>query len=192
MKKSKKLRRKYFLRDSSQPILILRTYVVVLFVIIVSGTIFYFIGNKSLANEYYQAHSTIKTTMELLLPYLFIVNIVGLLGSFVLVIMFTHAIAGPIYQLKRLGKRIVEGDLTGMVKFRQRDLIQELAVIINQIIKALNNRFKQFRAPIEKSKEILSKIEDLEKLSDSELTALKKELLAIHQDLQQQMGQMKL
>jgi len=185
-------RKKYFLRDSSQIHLIIKTYLVLLFVILISGVIFYFIGNKSLSNEFYQAHSTIKKTMELLLPNLILVNFIGLLGAFMLVIVFTHAIAGPVYKIKQLSQKILEGDLTITIKFRKGDLIHELATIINQIIKEMNSRFKQIHASIKQGQKLFPKIEDLENLSKQDLIALKKDLIIIHNNLNTSIDRIKL
>src|SRR3989338_10112815 len=96
MDETKKCRKKYFLKDSPQPKLIFGIYFILACVMIVSGAVFYFIGNKDLTAEYFKAHSTLKTTLGLLLPALVAVNFFGLMGALGLIIAFTHSIAGPI------------------------------------------------------------------------------------------------
>ena len=148
-----------------------------------SGAVFYFIGNKSLTNELFQAHSIIKSTMQLLLPGLILVNAIGLLGASLLVVVFTHSVAGPIYRLKALSEKIAGGDLSVEVKFRNKDTIQELSQIINSILRGLGSRIKGFSGKIEKLKNLSEKINDLNNLSQEELSSLKDALLSVSREL---------
>jgi methyl-accepting chemotaxis protein len=185
-------RRKYFLRDSFQPKLIFKTYLILLSVMFVSGGIFYFVGNKNLTEEFFQAHSVIKTTMQLLLPALILVNLIGLLGASVLVIGFTHSIAGPIYRLKYIAEKIATGDLTLKVQFRKRDTVGDLAEIINTIIRGLNKRMKEFSTSLEKLSELSQEIDNIDRLSYDELLKFKKELLATSSQLLNKIERFKL
>lgn len=178
-------RKKYFLKNSSQPVLILKVYLLLIVVMSLSGAVFYFIGNKNLTRELFQAHSIIKTTMQLLFPALLLVNIIGLLGASSLVIVLTHSIAGPIHRLKNLSEKIASGDLTLEVKFRKRDEIQELATVINNIIKGLNFRLKNFENSLYKLRGLSVKINDIDKLSHSELISLKNSLIAVSEELEE-------
>lgn len=178
-------RRKYFLKDSSQPALILKVYLMLIAVMFLSGAVFYFIGNKNLTREFFQAHSLIKTTMHLLLPALVIVNIIGLLFASFLVVFFTHSIAGPIHRLKILSDKIASGDLTLEVKFRQRDEIQELASVINNIIKGLNFRLRNFENSLYKLRGLSVKIKDIDKLPQNELIGLKDSLISVSNELEE-------
>lgn len=185
-------RKKYFLKDSSQPVLILKTYLIMVFVMAISGAVFYFIGNKNLTRELFQAHSLIKNTMQLLLPALLLVNIIGLLSALFLVVSFTHSVAGPIYRLKNLSGRIAEGDLSVEVKFRNKDTINELSEVVNKIIKGLNSRVKQFSNSLYKLRGLNVKINDMDKLSHQELISLKNALVSISSELEQEIKKFKL
>jgi methyl-accepting chemotaxis protein len=46
----------------------------------------------------------------------------------------THRFAGPVYRMEQSLKQIVSGDLGFQVRFRSRDDLQELAVLLNQVI----------------------------------------------------------
>ena len=177
MEAKKFKRKKRFIKNSSQPVLILRIYLILIFVMLASGAVFYFMGNQSLTKELFQAHSIIKNTMQLLLPGLILVNAIGLLGASLLVVVFTHSIAGPIYRLKMLSVRIASGDLSVEVKFRSKDTIQELSDIMNTILRGLSFRLKGFSSSVEKLKELSQKINNLNNLSQDELSSLKKSLL---------------
>lgn len=192
MKSAQYKRRQYFLKDSVQPKLILKTYLILCMVMLISGAVFYFIGNKNLTTEYFQAHSMIKTTMELLLPALILVNLVGLIAAAFLVIMHTHAIAGPIYKLRQLSEKISQGDLTVEVKFRRKDLIQELSEAINTIIQGLNRQIRGLEDPARELRELAFKIQDLNRLPEPELLALKERLLSAIVRLEEKLKQFRL
>lgn len=183
---------RYFLKDGSQLQLILKTYFILSSIILIAGAIFYFIGNQSLTAEFYAAHSVIKTTMELLLPGLLLVNAAGLLGAFVFILFFTHSIAGPIYQLNMLSEKIENGDLTVSLRFRKGDAIPELAEIFNKIIRGLNSRVRGFSAPVEKLKRLKTRISKAEDLSRQELSAIKHEIASISSELEERLQQFQL
>lgn len=185
-------RKKYILKDSPQPALIIKVYLILLLVMSISGAVFYLIGNKQLTMEFFQAHSVIRNTMQLLLPAIILVNIIGLLGASFLVIFFTHSIAGPIYRLKNLSEKIASGDLTLEVKFRKKDEIQELAGVINNIIKGLNFRLRNFENSLYKLRGLSAKINDIDKLSHSELSGLKNTLISVSAELEEEIKKFKL
>ncbi len=185
-------RKKYFLKGTSQAFLILRVYLILLFVMLVSGGIFYFLGNKNLSNELYQAHSTIKTTMQLLLPAIIFVNIAGLLAAVALVVGFTHSIAGPIYRLKNLSEKIAKGDLSINMKFRDSDTIKELADLINNITASLNSRVKDFNSSLSKLQGLSLQVNNIDKLSRNELVALRDAIVSISKELEDEIKKIKL
>lgn len=192
MKKKSYSRKQYLIKNSSQPELIFKTYLILLVVMLLSGGIFYFLGNRALTEEYFQAHSLLKTTMELLLPSLFLVGVIGLAGAFVLVVLFTHSIAGPIYRFRMLSERIARGDLTVKVSFRKRDSIQELAGALNQVIQGLNSRLRQTEGSLGKLKQLSQKVRGISQLSEKELGDLKEDLLGVSTELELKMKDFKL
>ena len=192
MKKTSFSRKQYLIKNSSQPELIFRTYLILLVAMLLSGGVFYVLGNRALTEEYFQAHSLIKTTMELLLPALFLVAAIGLAGAFFLVVLFTHSIAGPIYRFRNLSEKIAKGDLTVRVSFRKRDSIQELAGALNQIIQGLNGRLRQTEGSLQKLRELSQKVKGISRLSEKELEGLKEDLLAISSELELKMKDFKL
>lgn len=182
-------RKQYFLKDSSQPKLIVETYFILVLVMTLSGIVFYFIGNKNLAQEYFQAHSTLKSTMQMFLPALVIVNLAGLAAASFLVVKFTHSIAGPIAKLKNLSEKISGGDLSLQVQFRRTDLVPELAETMNAIIQGLNAQIKELKAPLEQLQKLLTKFETLNQPSAQELASLKEDLRKVSQNLREKIEQ---
>lgn len=185
-------RKNYFLKDGPQPRLILRVYLIIIFAMLASGAVFYFIGNKNLTGELYQAHSVIKTTMQILLPALLLVAIIGLLGASFLVVSFTHSIAGPIYRLKSLSEKIANGDLSLEVKFRNKDTIGELSCIMNKITKGLNLRLREFSNSLYKLRNLSAKVNEIDRLPPRELAGLRDMLLSVSAELEEEIKKFKL
>ncbi len=189
----KMLHRKiYLLKNSSQPALILKTYAILVIVMLVAGAVFYFIGNKDLTREYFQAHSVIKTTMQLLLPALILVNFLGLLVAFLMVITFTHSIAGPVYQLKMLSQRLKDGDLTVNVRFRKGDALHELSDIINRIIAGLHEKFADIQVTEMKLRALSTRVRTDSSASSGDFEDIKKDLLSISNELEEKLRKIKL
>jgi signal transduction histidine kinase len=63
-------------------------------------------------------------------------------------IIFTHRIAGPVYNLERTLDRLNQGEDVNLIKLRDGDELQELATKINQVIMCMktfnkNNQVKE-------------------------------------------------
>jgi signal transduction histidine kinase len=56
-------------------------------------------------------------------------------------IIFTHRIAGPVYNLEKTLEKLNQGEDVGLIRLRDGDELQELATKINQVITCM----KQFR-----------------------------------------------
>ena len=61
-------------------------------------------------------------------------------------IWFTHRFAGPVYRLEQSLKQIASGDLGLQVRFRAGDDLQELAVLVNQIIRQEGDALRSVQA----------------------------------------------
>jgi methyl-accepting chemotaxis protein len=155
-------RRKYFIKDVSQMRLIMKVYFILLFTMFISNTIFYFIGNKELTESYFQAHLAIRQTMDILLPAIIIVSALGLLSAFVIVLLFTHRIVGPVYRMRLLANKIKDGDFTTKVSFRAKDELKELEGIMNDTLEKLGNKVSEVQKELD---DIISSLTDLSKNS---------------------------
>lgn len=135
-------RKRIFLRDSSQPRLLIGIQVIFVLLLIITGTIFAIIANRDLQVAYFQAHLNIGSTLDILLPALFLVNIMGLVLGAVLSIFYTHRIAGPVYRLCRILREVGQGNLVQVVKFRKNDELHELDGATTEMIANLQNRLR--------------------------------------------------
>jgi methyl-accepting chemotaxis protein len=104
----------------------------------------------------------------MLLPWLIMVNIVGLIVIAFLAIFLTHKISGPTYHLKRDLQKLATGDLTITTVFRKGDRLQDLAVGLNKAVANLRKevieiktKMSVFTQSAEKFPELQDKIKDI-------------------------------
>jgi methyl-accepting chemotaxis protein len=140
MNKNSFPRKRFFLKDSSQPRLLIGVQAIFILLLIISGTVFAIIANRDLRVAYFQAHLNIRSTLDILLPALVLVNLAGLALGIVLSLFYTHRIAGPVYRLCRILREIGQGNLAQVVKFRKSDELHELDDAATEMIVNLRRR----------------------------------------------------
>jgi methyl-accepting chemotaxis protein len=157
-------RKRYFLSRSNQPRLLLGFAVLVFILVVIAGGLFYVLANRELSTEYYKAHSTLRYVMQNLLPWLLLVNLVGILVTLFLAVFYTHRIAGPAYRIQQDLRKIGQGILTTRVKTRRKDQLKDLESEVNKVA-------QEFEQGILQVKESLLKLEgslaDLERAAGS-------------------------
>ena len=161
------VRKRFFLWKSSQPRLLAGIETIFIILLVISSLIFFLIANRDLTESYLKAHIAIRSTLEILVPSLVIINIAGLIISIILVVLFTHRIAGPVFRLCRVLEQVGQGDLTQAVKFRKNDELTELDDAATGMILGLRNRIKDIQAV---SAKLTSDI-DRNELEQARLTA---------------------
>jgi nitrogen fixation/metabolism regulation signal transduction histidine kinase len=143
--------------------------------VIIAGGLFYILANKELSAEYYKAHSTLKYVMQNLLPWLLLVNLLGILVTLFFAMFYTHKIAGPTYRMQEDLRRIAQGILTTQVKTRKRDQLKELESEINKMTEELRLNIQKIKENFFKLENNLTDLEKIAKtrdLSDSQLHQL--------------------
>jgi methyl-accepting chemotaxis protein len=75
--------------------------------------------------------------MNMLLPWLILVNTIGLIAVLVLAFILTHRISGPAYHLIQDLKKVGDGDLTVATAFRKHDRLQKVAQAMTHAVSAL-------------------------------------------------------
>jgi methyl-accepting chemotaxis protein len=138
-------RRVYFIRDSSQPHLIMGIQVIYLLLVFFSSIVFYIVVNYNLAGDLARPLNG-HDTLDLLLPTLIFLNAIGLIAASVISIFFTHRIIGPVYRLRQIMRDVGDGNLSQFAQFRKDDELQELAVGFDEMIVGLNRRVYNLRS----------------------------------------------
>jgi nitrogen fixation/metabolism regulation signal transduction histidine kinase len=125
--KPKIKRRRYFLPGTSQPRMLFGILFILVYVSVVLTVSLYISTHPNLPENYEQAQAMIRNIQALMFPILVLINLVGILVSVALLLLFTHRIAGPVYSLGRILGSIAEGDLSQEIRFRKSDYLQEIA-----------------------------------------------------------------
>ncbi len=138
-------RRVYFIRNSSQPHLMLGIQVIYLLLILFSGIIFYIVVSSNLAGEPGRTSGG-RNMLDPLLPTLILLNAIGLIATSVISVFFTHRIVGPVYRLRQIMRDAGTGNLAQFAQFRRDDELQELAASFDDMVVNLNRRVYGLRA----------------------------------------------
>ncbi len=138
-------RRVYFIRDSSQPELIVGIQMIYLMLAIFSGVILYIVMQHNLAPSETVQPVKGQDALELLLPTIITLNVVGLVVTSIVSVFFTHRITGPVYRLRFIMRDVADGNLTRLAAFRKGDELQELADSFDEMVIGLNRRLYRLR-----------------------------------------------
>lgn len=110
----------------------------------------YLILNRRLEGSLYNAHMTIKSVGEILLPSLLSLSVVFLLllgaATLMMTLFVSHLIAGPLYAIRRYIERIGEGELDFDARLRSKDQTTPLALTLSDTMQVLNTRMSTIQA----------------------------------------------
>ncbi len=159
IKKAPFRRRKYFLKDTSQPRLLLAAQIILGVVSLIASLALYLLFDRDLTASYFAAHIAISNVRQMLLPVLVGVNVFALLFSSIVLVFYTHRIAGPAYRICRVLKSLARGQLSAPVRLRAGDFLTELADTLNQALIFLNQQIDETQAATEALQDALNRIE---------------------------------
>jgi nitrogen fixation/metabolism regulation signal transduction histidine kinase len=169
-------RKNYFIADGSQLHILVSIEIIFIFLLLISSAILFLAANRDLQTTYFQAHLNIRNVQQILLPVLVIANLFGLGLSIVLMIFFTHRIAGAAYRLSTILKQIGDGSFPKQVKLRKNDELKELESAASYMLIALQNRIVEMKAI---QARLTSEVQSLE----TSKPGLKTELMQVREDL---------
>jgi len=133
-------RKRYFVRDGDHQGILMIAGILLLVLILIASGMFYLIADRNLENATYRVHfDTLRHTMQMLLPWLVLVNLIGLIVVFLLAVFLTHRISGPVYHLISDLKMLGTGDLTVETKFRKHDRLKNVAGEFNAAVAGLRS-----------------------------------------------------
>lgn len=66
--------------------------------------------------------------------------------NFMIALLVSHKIAGPVYRLKKSMEQVSAGDLSLLIKLREGDELQELKDSFNEMVNSLRQRAVRLRA----------------------------------------------
>ena len=156
MVQEKKKRRRLILFQTSQPRILL-TMLILLGLVAVIMMVFVYLEFNIKLSERFPGLSSIQ---PVILTTLVIVNLFAAVFSLVLILLFSHRIAGPIFNLGRVLRGVAQGDLSGEIKFRKRDFLQEISDDGNQALDFLRQEIGDLQ---QISEELVNRLEGAER-----------------------------
>jgi len=84
-----------------------------------------------------------------LIPKILLAEAISLCLVFILSILITHTIAGPVYRLERVAEEIGRGNLSIVTRLRPKDELKELADAFNAMTDGLVDRLRGIRKAVE-------------------------------------------
>lgn len=116
-----------------------------LLIIILCAIVFYVYFDKSFENKYIGVLATLEQLNQEM-RYGVILSVMAQALFFTLLISFvsilwTHKIAGPLYQLRKSFLQIANGNFTVVTRFRKTDQLQNIPVIFNSGLQQLKDDF---------------------------------------------------
>lgn len=88
-------------------------------------------------------------TLTLLWLPLLISLVTGIALVMIFGMFYSHRIAGPIFNLKRMLTQVGEGRMDVVMRLRRRDELKDVETAFNQMMKKLNEQFDQLRRELE-------------------------------------------
>jgi methyl-accepting chemotaxis protein len=142
-------RRKYIVKEGDHwGIMKLALFMIVVLAVLISG-LFYVLADKNLEGATYRAHfNALRHTMQMLLPWLILVDLIGLVIVAIMAIFLTHSIAGPSYHLIRDIKNFGDGDLTIRTKFRKHDRLKAVGEAFSESSEKMHAKIVKLRKEI--------------------------------------------
>ena len=155
-------RRKLYVREGDHKGLLLGAFLLILVLIFIASGLFYILADRNLENATYRAHfDAMRHTMNMLLPWLVLVNAIGLIVVLILALILTHRISGPAYHLIKDMKKVGDGDLTVITAFRKHDRLQKVAQAMSHAISALRYKVIDVKEHIGKLAELAENKPDI-------------------------------
>ncbi len=123
---------------------------VLLVLMILCGGLFYIFAQQRLDDEYFKAHSQIKSVMEMLLPWMLSVYSVGIIATSALTFMISKRLSGPLVNFKKSLSIMASGDFREPISLRKNDEYHELADGINQLQRTISIDYQNLNSAFTK------------------------------------------
>jgi len=90
---------------------------------------------KTVEQRYYETQAQPPTTrLQLILPAVFISNLMIMVALALMAVLYSHRVAGPVYRIKSVINRALSGEPEQRIFLRQGDELKDLAEKINALL----------------------------------------------------------
>jgi len=168
-------RRNYFIDREFQAKFILKFCALVALGGLLTIVVLYFLAMKSTTVSIVDSRVVARTTADFILPILiqtvFIVMIIVSMATVIVTLFVSHKIAGPLFRLKKTMQALQEGNFSSDFHIRDLDQLQELADVVNSMIKKVRDGLNGLKTGF------LSLKEKLDSISEQEVSQNKQKAL---------------
>jgi methyl-accepting chemotaxis protein len=153
-------RRQYFVQKGFQSKFILKFCLILLIGIILSTVFLFLFSENTLTSSFEQSRLVIKNTATAILPNVFLSHLI----AFVLIILLTiavtllvsHKLAGPLFRFQKELNEIGNGDLSKVIKIREKDQFKAVADSLNQMRGNMQKKIIDIKLEVEQIIESMS------------------------------------
>lgn len=138
-------RRVYFIKKDFQARFIVRFVLSTTIWAVATVSLFTFIAERRLDDVLYSPHINIQSSIELLMPSVFLAHVISVLLFTAILVYAISALwrrlSRPLYSLKKDVARIAAGDLVGGVSLGEEEEFQDLAIDLDEMRTGLRQKF---------------------------------------------------
>ncbi len=169
-------RKNYFINKPFQVNFLFRISLAVLLSTMLLSTIIFYLSKSGTTVVFRNFHLEVMSTSEYILSSIFVSLSISILVSFVLYfvlgLIYSHQISGPMYRFERVFKHLSEGELVQTVELRQNDEWKGTAASLESALDALREKMAQLNGAfvdlkemneVKNNPEIFRKVERVQK-----------------------------
>lgn len=128
------------------------------------GGALYYLIDKRLTETLYQSHIKIRMVGEIVGPVIFnintIVSLMVIVLAFILAYTVTRRVEKQVLPFMDFAERLGRGDLTLEVPYPNHDLMEDLTIYLNSMIRVLRGRFDLMREHLSSIKNLAEGLEE--------------------------------
>ncbi|WDP92949.1 MAG: methyl-accepting chemotaxis protein [Desulfobacter sp.] len=137
-------RRTYFIKKEFQTGFILKFCLVLLAGILLSTALLLALSQDTLTSSYANSRLEIRSTGQAIMPSVILTNLITLglisLGAVVVMVYFSHRIAGPLFRFEKDLMRVAAGDLSVNINLRKKDQLTDLSSALNHMVLSMHQK----------------------------------------------------
>ena len=180
-------RKKLYIKKEFQTDFSVKFLILIALESVLAIAMFIYLSRGTVITGYSGSELVIASTGEYFLPTVVLANLalIGLtaVAGFIIMVAYSHKIAGPLYRFEKSIDEMASGDLTSRFNLRANDQLEELAGRINSLSEKLDGAVSGIKS---EARELEAAIEEArESLRSGSLSALEEKLGKASEKLEQ-------
>ncbi|CAG1064826.1 hypothetical protein BAC1_00392 [uncultured bacterium] len=159
-------RKKLYIKKEFQTDFSLKFLILIALESVLAIAMFLYLSRGTVITGYSGAELVIASTGDYFLPTVLLANLaligVTAVAGFIIMVAYSHKIAGPLYRFEKSIDEMASGDLTSRFNLRANDQLEELAGRINSLsekldgaVSGIKSEASELEAALEEARECL-------------------------------------